>query len=100
MRSLHRAAKRCYNANMTTPSALDQLFHPATGWLTPQSARTLVDWRVSDDLRNRIEELGGKSNLGTLTPEEDAEYRAYLDDAEVISLMQAKARRLYLSAND
>ena len=80
---------------MSTISALDQLLNPATGWLTPQSAQQLVDWRVSDDLHNRIEDLGRKSNLGTLTEEEDAEYRAYLDDAEIISLMQAKARRLY-----
>jgi len=85
---------------MSTPSALDQLLNPAAGWLTPQSAQKLVDWKVNDDLRERIEELGRKANLGALTEEEDAEYRAYLDDAEVISLMQAKARRLYLRTND
>jgi hypothetical protein len=61
----------------------------------PNTAQRLIDWRVSDELRERIEELGRKANLGSLTAEEDAEYRAYLDDAEFISLMQAKARRLY-----
>ena len=85
---------------MTTLSALDQLLNPATGFLTPQSAQKLVDWKVSDELRERVEELGRKANLGVLTEEEDAEYRAYLDDAEVISLMQAKTRRLYLRMND
>jgi hypothetical protein len=60
----------------------------------------LVDWKVSDELRERVEELGRKANLGALTEKEDAEYRAYLDDAEVISLMQAKARRFYLRKND
>lgn len=85
---------------MNAPSALDQLLSPATGWLTPQSAQRLVEWNISPELRSRVEELGRKANLGTLKPEEDAEYRAYLDDAEVISLMQAKARRLYLQVND
>jgi hypothetical protein len=85
---------------MTTFSALDQLLNPAAGWLTPQAARKLVDWQISDELRERVEQLGQKANLGALTDEEDAEYRAYLDDAEVISLMQAKARRLYFSMND
>jgi hypothetical protein len=85
---------------MTTLSALDQLLNPAAGWLTPQTAQKLVDWKVSDEFRERIEELGRKVNLGVLTEEEDAEYRAYLDDAEVISLMQAKARRLYFRMND
>jgi hypothetical protein len=80
---------------METLSALDQLLNPQTGWLTPVSAQQLIDWKASDELRARIEVLGQKANCGKLTAEEDAEYRAYLDDAEVISLMQAKARRLY-----
>jgi hypothetical protein len=78
---------------MATVSALDEFL--VSGWLTPQAAQTLVDWKLSDELRTRIEELGVKANSGALTAEEDAEYRAYLDDAELISLMQAKARRLY-----
>jgi hypothetical protein len=80
---------------MTTTGALDQLLNPGAGWLTPEAAQTLIEWRVSDELRQRIEELGSKANRGLLTPEEDSEYRTYLDDAEIISLMQAKARRLY-----
>lgn len=80
---------------MATLSALDQLLNPDAGWLTPQAAQRLIHWNVSDELRGRIEELGSKANLGILTAEEDNEYRAYLDDAELISLMQAKARRLY-----
>lgn len=80
---------------METLSALDRLLDPNAGWLTPISAQKLIDWKVSDELRNRIEELGQKANRGNLTAEEDDEYRAYLDDAELISLMQAKARRLY-----
>lgn len=85
---------------MATLSALDQLLNPSAGWLTPLSAQKLVDWKVSDELRQRVEELGQKANLGALTEDENAEYRAYLDDAEVISLMQAKARRLYFRMND
>ncbi|MDZ4656833.1 MAG: hypothetical protein SH868_04560 [Bythopirellula sp.] len=85
---------------MIAPSALDQLMNPASGWLTPQAAQRLVDWRLSAELRGRIEELGQKANTGTLTPEEDSEYRHYLDDAEVISLLQAKARRLYSQVNN
>ncbi len=80
---------------MATLNALDQLLNPDAGWLTPNSAQKLIDWKVSDELHERIEELGTKANHGNLTAEEDAEYRAYLDDAELISLLQAKARRLY-----
>ena len=80
---------------MAMLSALDQLLNPDAGWLTPQSAQRLIEWKVNEELRERVEELGRKANLGVLTAEEDNEYRAYLDDAELISLMQAKARRLY-----
>lgn len=80
---------------MESLSALDQLLNPNAGWLTPISAQKLIDWKVSDELRVRVEELGHKANLGKLTAKEDAEYRDYLDDAELISLMQAKARHLY-----
>jgi hypothetical protein len=82
---------------METLSALDQLLNPNAGWLTPMSAQKLIDWKVSDELCNRMEELGRKANLGQLTAEEDAEYRAYLDDAELISITQAKARRFCLN---
>jgi hypothetical protein len=80
---------------METLSALDQLLNPTAGWLTPISAQKLIDWKVSDELRSRIEDLDEKANRAALNAEEDAEYRAYLDDAELISLLQAKARRFY-----
>jgi hypothetical protein len=64
------------------------------GTLTPQVAQRIVDWRPDDELRKRIEELGRKADDGTLTPEEDVEYRECIDEGDVIALLQAKARRL------
>lgn len=96
MGQIHALAVRLwYNSLMLAESPLDQLMSPAAGWLTPQAARQLVDWTIDEQFRTRIEHLGEKANRGELSAEEDAEYRAYLDDAEVISLLQAKARRLY-----
>ena len=92
---MHCRSMICYNTDVAMLSALDQLLDPDAGWLTPIGAQRLVDWKVSEELRTRVEDLGQKANCGALTAEEDAEYRAYLDDAELISLMQAKARRLY-----
>ena len=90
----------CYDENMSTTSALDQLLNPNSGWLTPQSAQKLVDWKIDDALRSRVEALGRKANHGQLSEDEDAEYRAYLDDAELISLIQAKARRHFFGTPD
>jgi hypothetical protein len=47
---------------MATLSALDQFMNPDAGWLTPVSAQRLIDWKLSNDLRQRIEELGRKAD--------------------------------------
>ena len=79
---------------MATVNSLDQFLDPINGCLTPQVAQRIVDWRPSEQLRSRIEELGRKANDGTLSADEDAEYREYIDEADIIALLQAKARRL------
>jgi hypothetical protein len=79
---------------MATVSSLDVFLDPFHGCLTPQVAQRIVDWRPDEQLRMRIEELGRKADEGTLTPEEDAEYRDYIEEGDVIALVQAKARRL------
>lgn len=79
---------------MATVSSLDSFLDPETGCLTPQVAQRIVDWRPTEELRQRIEELGRKADEGTLTAEEDAEYRDCIDEGDVIALLQAKARHL------
>ncbi len=79
---------------MATVSSLDQFLDPVDGCLTPQVAQRIIDWRPSEQLGRRIEELGRKANEGTLTREEDVEYRDYIDEGDVIALLQAKARHL------
>jgi hypothetical protein len=41
----------------------------------------------------RIEELRQKANEGTLTPAEDAEYKDFIEAVDLVSIMQANARR-------
>lgn len=79
---------------MATASTLDRFLDPVGGCLTPDVARRIVEWRPDEELRKRIEELGRRADEGTLTAEEDAEYRDYIDEGDVIALLQAKARHL------
>ena len=60
---------------------------------TPESASALLDLRVDAQLQARIEELRQKANEGTLTSAEDAEYKDFVEAVDVVSIMQAKARR-------
>jgi len=75
-------------------STLDQFLDPSTGWLTPQIAQRIVEWQPDPKVRARILELGRKAEEGTLTPEEDAEYERYIEEGDVIALLQAKTRRI------
>ena len=55
-------------------------------------AKGLVALRATPEVQDRIDELADRCNEGTLTPEEQAEYEAYVDAIDVIGILQAKAR--------
>lgn len=75
-------------------SYLDRLLDPLTDALTPDSALALVNLRADPELEARIEELREKANEGVLTPAEDAEYKDFVEALDIVSIMQAKARRV------
>ena len=74
-------------------SYLDRLQDPLTDALTSESASALRNLRVDTELEARIGELRCKANEGTLTPAEDADYKDFIEAVDVVSIMQAKARR-------
>ncbi len=74
-------------------SYLDRLLDPITEALTPETASALLNFRADPDLEARIEELRDKAGEGTLTAAEDAEYKDFVEALDVVSIMQAKARR-------
>jgi hypothetical protein len=78
---------------MSTVSYLDRFLEPVTEAFTPALARKLVDLRADPELQTRIDMLRQKANEGTLTSEEDAEYKDFVEAVDVISIIQAKARQ-------
>jgi hypothetical protein len=74
-------------------SYLDRLLDPLTDALTSESASALLNLRADPDIEARVEELRRKANEGTLTPAEDAEYKDFVEAVDVVSIVQAKARR-------
>jgi uncharacterized protein YnzC (UPF0291/DUF896 family) len=61
--------------------------------LHPEVALAVANLRAEPAVQARIDELAGKSNEGELSAEERAEYEAYVDALDIISILQAKARR-------
>lgn len=78
---------------MSTTSYLDRFLEPVTEALTPEVARAIVGLRADPELQARIETLRRKANEGSLTAEEEAEYKDFVEALDVISIIQAKARQ-------
>lgn len=73
---------------------LDQLIEPFAECLTPSAAKKIAALKADVALQSRVDELADKSNRGTLTSTEQAEYDRYLAAFHFVTVMQAKARRL------
>lgn len=78
---------------VATISYLDRLLDPLTDTFTAEVASAVLGLRADSDTEARIAELRAKANAGTLTPAEDAEYKEFVEAVDLISILQAKARR-------
>lgn len=78
---------------MSTVSYLDRLLEPISRVLTPEVARGLAGLRASPELLADVEQLRRKANDGTLTPEEDAQYKDFVEALDVVSIIQSKTRQ-------
>jgi hypothetical protein len=78
---------------MSAINYLDRMLDPVVESFTPDVARKIVELRADAGLEQRVNDLRQKANEGTLTPDEDAEYRDFVESVDVISILQAKARR-------
>lgn len=74
--------------------AFDRGTDPLLQILTAEQAEQIVAWRTDESLQDRIAELAARANEGDLSPEERAEYEAYIQANDFVALLQAKARRL------
>ena len=75
-----------------TSDVLSRLLEPVCRMMPVAFARELAGLRASPEVQARVDELADKCNEGQLTAEERAEYDAYVDAIDLISILQAKAR--------
>ena len=73
---------------MKTMSYLDRLLEPVADSFTPEMAHKIVNLRADAELEQHIEQLRQKANAGTLTPEEDSQYKDFVEAVDVISIIQ------------
>ena len=79
-------------------AVLDEMLEPVSRCFGLETARALVGMHVSEQTQARVEELAEKCNDGRLSPNERAEYEAYVQASTLIGILQAKARRVLAQA--
>jgi hypothetical protein len=91
------------NLSQATPqppqSVLDLMLDPVSRCLDAESAKRLLALRIDPAVQERVSVLASKANEGLLTDAEQAEYEAYINTDDFISILKLKARR-YLSTLD
>ena len=74
-------------------TALDGLLDPLSRCLDAESAQRLAQFRIDPAVQARIDALAERANHGVLSEEEGAEYEAFINAADFISILKLKARR-------
>lgn len=75
-----------------TARVLDQFLDPVRDILTPEVAQAIADLRAAPATQARIEDLAARHHESQLTADELAEYDALVNGANMIAVLQAKAR--------
>ncbi len=63
-----------------------------------ESAQRIAEFRVSDSVERRVNELAERANEGLLSDDERSEYETLISAADFIDILKVKARRR-LSSN-
>ncbi len=74
-------------------SVLDLMLDPPSRCLDAASARRLFGLSIDPVVQARVDVLAERANEGLLTPEERAEYEAYINVDDLISILKLKAMR-------
>src|SRR5262249_45405816 len=75
-----------------SPDISSQLLEPVVGNRPLEFAQELAALRAAPDVQARIDDLADRCNQGQLSDEERAEYEAYVDAIDGLSILQAQAR--------
>lgn len=72
---------------------LARIIEPEQGDLSEAAAKAILQFRLTEADRNRVNELAASARAGTLTEEERSELDDYERVTALIEFLQSKARR-------
>jgi hypothetical protein len=76
----------------TSPPLLEALAESVAACLDVPSLQAIASLQLDVGTRERLDELADKPNEGHLSPEERAEYQAFIGISEFLGLAQLRAR--------
>ncbi len=91
-----------YNSSMdefADTAVLEKMLDPITQAFTPEVAQRVIALRADAPLQALVDQLGDKANEGTLSEIERRQYESYVRASTLISILQAKARKLLANGN-
>jgi hypothetical protein len=74
-------------------SIVDGLLDSLSRCLDTESARRVADFRVAEQIQEKVDVLAERSNEGLLSPDERADYEAFINVSDLIAILKLKARR-------
>jgi len=77
----------------TSAAILNRLIGPDKDDLSPEAARSLLRLDFPESDHAQVAELPTKAQDGTLTGDEDEELTEYIRVADLLAIIQSKARR-------
>lgn len=79
---------------MPTSNYLDRFLDALVATFSPEVAEQIVGAKAPDELHFRIEQLAEGAEVGTLSADEEIEYKRLVEALDIVSIIQAKARRM------
>ena len=76
------------------------MLDPLSRCLDPESARRVAELSVDPVVQTRVDHLAERANEGLLTPEERAEYEAYINVDDIIAILKMKTQRYLGTSGD
>lgn len=79
-------------ATITEADILEKVVSPHVAGLTPEAARSLLEFKFDAPTTKRIRQLLQKNNRGTISADERIDLEKYLRVGQFLDLVHAKAR--------
>jgi hypothetical protein len=79
--------------NASEAAIFSRVFVDGRQSLTPELARHILTLEFSDDDKSRMHELAVKNQAGQISPEELQDLDNYIKVADLVAILQSKARK-------